>query len=185
VKTFSKVFYSLMKKYALQSIPKRGFDYYLISKRVLGIIQRINEKNSFLQGQILWTGFQPKLIPYTRRKREIGKSKWTLWKKVKYFIDGFMTYTYFPIRFISTSGIIISLLGFAYAALIFILKLTANIPIKGWAPIMIIILVLSGVQMLMLGIIGEYLWRNYDETRKRPIFVVEKVIEKENTTSKQ
>lgn len=185
VQTFSKVFYSLMKKYALQSIPKGGFDYFLISKKVLGVLLRTNEKNSFLQGQILWTGFQPKLIPYTRRKREIGKSKWTLWKKVKYFIDGFMTYTYFPIRFISASGIIISLLGFAYAALIFILKLTANIPIKGWAPIMIIILVLSGFQMLMLGIIGEYLWRNYDETRKRPIFVVEKVIEKENTTSKQ
>lgn len=185
VKTFSKVFYSLMKKYALQSIPKGGFDYFLISKKVLGIIQRTNEKNSFLQGQILWTGFQPKLIPYTRRKRTIGESKWTLWKKVKYFIDGFMTYTYFPIRFISVSGIIISLLGFAYAALIFILKLTANIPIKGWAPIMIVVLVLSGIQMLMLGIIGEYLWRTYDETRKRPIFVVEKVIEKENTTSKQ
>jgi len=185
VKTLSRVFYSLMKKYALKSIPKGGFDYFLISKKVLNIILRIDEKNSFLQGQILWTGFQPKLILYTRRKREIGKSKWTLWKKVKYFIDGFMTYTYFPIRFISASGIIISLLGFAYAALIFILKLTVGMPIKGWAPIMIVILVLSGIQMLMLGIIGEYLWRNYDETRKRPIFVVEKVIEKENTTSKQ
>jgi dolichol-phosphate mannosyltransferase len=139
----------------------------------------MNEKNTFLQGQILWTGFPPKVIPYTRAKREIGSSKWTLGKKIKYFIDGFMTYTYFPLRFISISGMLIALLGFAYALLIFFMKLTANIPIEGWAPLMIIVLVLSGVQMIMLGIIGEYLWRNYDETRKRPLYVVEKVMSKE------
>jgi dolichol-phosphate mannosyltransferase len=111
-------------------------------------------------------------------KREIGKSRWAFSKKIKYFIDGFMTYSYFPIRFISGSGIVVSLLGFAYALLIIALKVTKNIPIKGWAPLMVIILVLSGIQMLMLGMIGEYLWRNYDETRKRPIFLIEKIIQK-------
>lgn len=176
---FSKIFYSFMKKFALKNLPKGGFDYFLISKKVLNILTQMNEKNSFLQGQILWTGLRSKLIPYKRMKRELGTSRWTTSKKIKYFIDGIMTYTYFPIRFISISGIFISLIGFAYAALIFILRLTRNIPIKGWAPLMIVILILYGFQMLMLGMIGEYLWRNYDESRKRPLFIIEKIVEKE------
>jgi dolichol-phosphate mannosyltransferase len=176
---FSKIFYSLIKKFALKNLPRGGFDYFLISKKILDIIIKMNEKNSFLQGQILWTGYNPKLIPYKRAKRELGISRWTTSKKIKYFIDGLMTFSYFPIRFISVSGIFISLFGFAYAILILILKLTKNIPIKGWAPLMIVILVLYGFQMLMLGMIGEYLWRNYDESRKRPIFIIDRIIEKE------
>jgi dolichol-phosphate mannosyltransferase len=175
----SKIFYFFMKKFALKNIPQGGFDYFLISKNILNILVKIDEKNSFLQGQILWTGYNPKLIPYKRMKRELGTSRWTTSKKIKYFIDGLMTYSYFPIRFISISGIFISLFGFVYAILIFILKLTRNIPIKGWAPLMIVILILYGVQMLMLGMIGEYLWRNYDESRKRPLFIIEKIVEKE------
>lgn len=175
-KLTSKIFYSLMKRFALRTIPKGGFDYFLISRKVLGIIIGMNEQNTCIQGQVLWTGFKPKTIPYKRVKREIGESKWTIGKKIKYFIDSFMTYSYFPIRFISVTGFITAFLGFAYAALIFILKLIADIPVKGWAPIMIVILVLSGIQMFMLGIIGEYLWRNYDETRKRPLFVIEQII---------
>lgn len=102
-------------------------------------------------------------------------------KKIKYFIDGFITYTYFPIRFISVSGISIAFLGFLYAVVILFMKLTANIPIEGWAPLMIVILLLSGVQMIMLGTLGEYLWRNYEEARKRPTFVIEKIVEKDSS----
>ena len=139
---------------------------------------RMEEKNTFIQGQVLWTGFEPKVIPYLRRQREIGRSRWTFGKKIKYFIDGFITYSYFPIRFISVTGIATAFLGFFYAAAIFVDKLMFHNPIKGWAPLMIVILVLSGLQMTMLGIIGEYLWRSYDETRKRPIFIIDKVVSK-------
>ena len=173
---FSSIFYKFMRKYAVQSIPKGGFDYFLISRRVLNVIHQMREKNSFLQGQILWTGFSPEIIPYNRMKREIGFSQWNLGKRIKYFIDGFITYSYFPIRFISVCGIITAFSGFLYAVLILIMRLTANIPIKGWAPLMIVLLTVSGIQMIMLGIIGEYLWRNYDETRKRPIYVVETIV---------
>jgi dolichol-phosphate mannosyltransferase len=139
-------------------------------------MNRIEEKNTFLQGQILWTGFKPEVIPYDRRRREIGRSQWTTSRKIKYFIDGFVTYTVMPIRTITMVGLFVSFLSFAYAAVIVVAKLFWNLPVQGWAPIMVSILGLSGLQLVMLGIIGEYLWRNYYETRRLPSFVVETVI---------
>jgi dolichol-phosphate mannosyltransferase len=165
-----------MRRFAVRGIPPGGFDYFLISRKVLDIMVRMREKNTFIKVQVLWTGFEPKVIPYARRRRQVGRSRWTAGKKIKYFIDGFITYSYFPIRFISVTGIATALLGFLYAAAIFADKLLFNNPIKGWAPLMIVILVLSGLQMIMLGIIGEYLWRNYDEARRRPPFIIDRVI---------
>lgn len=172
----SKFFYRMMKRYAVDNMPIGGYDYFLISETVKRIILESAEKNPFLQGQVLWPGYRPKIIKYTRQKRKVGKSRWTIWKKLKYFIDGFITYTYVPIRFISVAGLITALAGFLYALVIVILKFAGSIEIEGWAPIMVIILLLSGVQMLMLGIIGEYLWRTYDESRKRPSFIIERVL---------
>lgn len=94
---------------------------------------------------------------------------------MKYLIDGVLSYSYFPLRIMSITGAVISLLGFLYALFIVIMRIWGNVPFKGWAPIMILILILAGIQMLMLGIIGEYLWRTLDQTRKRPLFVIEKI----------
>jgi dolichol-phosphate mannosyltransferase len=180
-KLYSKIFYTLMKKYSLSALPTGGFDYFLISRKVRNLILSMREKNSFIQGQILWTGFPTKIIPYQRLERKIGRSRWTTGKKIKYFIDGFVTFSYFPIRFISCFGISVSLLGFLYAGLILILKIIKKIPVEGWTPLMVVILIIGGIQMLSLGIIGEYLWRAYEETRKRPSFIVEKVIEEKES----
>lgn len=178
----SRTFYRLMRRYAVPNMPEGGFDFFLIDRRVVDLVNGAEEKNTFLQGQILWTGFRPSLIPYTRRKREIGKSQWSLSRKIKYFVDGFATYTVAPIRLITVIGLVVSVLSFGYATVIFFAKLFWQVPVEGWAPLMISILTLSGVHLVMLGIIGEYLWRNYHETRKRPNFVVETVLEKELDT---
>jgi dolichol-phosphate mannosyltransferase len=176
----SRAFYRLMNRYAIPHMPEGGFDFFLIDRVVVDLMNRWEEKNTFIQGQILWTGFTPDVIGYTRRKREIGRSRWTVARKVKYFLDGFVTYTVAPIRLITVIGLIVSLLSFAYALLIFVLKIFYQIPITGWAPIMITILLLGGVQLVMLGIIGEYLWRGYHETRKQPNFVIESVVAAES-----
>lgn len=175
----SRAFYRLMRRYAVPNMPEGGFDFFLIDRRVIDLVNAVEEKNTFLQGQILWTGFQPDLIPYVRRRREIGRSRWTFSMKLKYFVDGFATYTVVPIRLITLVGLAVSLLSFAYAALIFVLKLFWSIPIEGWAPLMIVILTLSGLNLLVLGVIGEYLWRNYHETRRLPSFVVDTVLGEE------
>ena len=122
-------------------------------------------------------GFTPDVIPYTRRAREIGKSRWTLSMKISYFIDGFVTYTVAPIRLISLVGLLVSMLSFAYAVVIIFARLFWGIPFVGWAPIMVSILGVSGMQILLLGVVGEYLWRNYHETRRLPNFVVERTVE--------
>jgi len=174
----SRLFYRAMRRFAIPNMPEGGFDFFLLDRQVVDLMNRIEERNTFLQGQILWTGFVPEVIPYARRRREIGRSRWTLSRKIKYFADGFVTYTVAPIRLITAAGLCVSLLSFAYALLIFVLKLAWAIPIEGWAPIMISILGLAGVQLVMLGIIGEYLWRNYHETRRLPNFVVETEVDR-------
>lgn len=172
----SRLFYGLMRRYAVPNMPAGGFDFFLVDRRVVELINTAEEKNTFIQGQILWTGFAPEEIGYTRRRRPHGRSRWTLAAKIKYFADGFATYTVAPVRLITVLGLLVSALSFAYAGLIFFLRIAYGHPVEGWAPTMISLLLLSGVQLIMLGIIGEYLWRNYHETRRRPNFVVESVL---------
>lgn len=172
-KLFSNTYYSLMQKYALKDMPSGGFDCFFIDKKVRDVLVSMNEKNSSIVGQVLWAGFEMDKIYYVRKKREIGESKWTLSKKIKLFLDSFMAFSYVPIRFISTLGIFISIVGFILAVFLIVNKFMFNVPVQGWTTMMITLLMLSGIQMLTLGVIGEYLWRNFDESRGRPTYIVE------------
>lgn len=169
----SNIFYWLMKKLAFRNMPLGGFDFILISDKVKRII--LEEANPFLQGQILWTGYKIKFLPYDRKKREVGGSKWTFSKKITYLIDGVMGYSYLPLRMMSLLGVVVAFLGFLYAIAVLIARIVGNIQTKGWAPLMIVILVLSGIQMLMLGVIGEYLWRTLNQVRHRQNYIIEKI----------
>ena len=106
-------------------------------------------------------------------------SQWSFSKKLKWFIDSVMSYSFFPIRFISTLGIFLALFGFIYAVVVFFQRLLSDDYIYGWAPIVILILILSGFQMLMLGVIGEYIWRTLSQTRNRPKYVIDEIFEEE------
>ncbi len=172
-KFFSNSYYKLMKKYAIPNMPEGGFDCFLIDRKVIEVLISMKEKNSTLMGQILWCGFKTDSIYYVRREREIGKSRWTLAKKIKLFIDSFMAFSYTPIKLMSGLGFLISSLGFLYGIYIFLNKIFNDIPIEGWSSLMIVLLLLSGIQMIILGVIGEYLWRSFDESRKRPTFIIE------------
>jgi polyisoprenyl-phosphate glycosyltransferase len=173
----SQIFYSLMKKLSFPYMPIKEFDYILLSETVKNIILEKQETNAFFQGQVLWTGYNIKFIPYKREKRAFGKSSWTFSKKLKYLIDGVLSYSYFPLRAMSVTGLIVALLGFLYAFIILIGRIVGSVPIQGWAPLMIIFLVLSGIQMLMVGIIGEYLWRALDQVRNRQPYSTEKIFD--------
>jgi polyisoprenyl-phosphate glycosyltransferase len=175
-KLISNSYYKLMKKYALKNMPKGGFDCFLIDKKVVDILKNIEEKNTTLMGQILWCGFKTDVIYYVRKQREIGKSRWTLSKKIKLFIDSFLAFSYFPIRTMSVLGLIVSAASFIYGIVLILLKVIMDTDIQGWTSLMVVVLFMSGLQMIMLGVIGEYLWRNIDETRKRPTFIIEEKI---------
>ena len=174
----SDVFYGLFRRYAIKTMPKRGFDFFLIDRQVCDLLTTIQENNAYLMGLILWMGFKPDVLYYQRRAREkkYGTSMWTLAKKVKYFIDSFVAFSYFPVRVASLLGFALSTLGILYAAFIVINRLITRVEVEGWTSLMVVLLVVSGAQMMMIGILGEYMWRTLDETRKRPRFIVERTL---------
>lgn len=173
------LFYGLFRRFAIKTMPQRGFDFFLIDRQVCDLIKGIQENNAYLMGLILWLGFDPAVVYYNRRQREkqYGRSMWTYTKKLKYFIDSFVAFSYMPLRATSLVGIGLSILGLCYAIVVILARLLWGIPAEGWASLMVVLLVVSGVQMTMMGILGEYMWRNLDETRRRPRFVVERIIE--------
>src|SRR5205814_5637160 len=146
--------------------------------QVCNLIKSTQESNAYLMGMILWFGFEPVVLYYHRQERpqRFGKSMWTLTKKLKYFIDAFVAFSYVPVRAASLLGISLSVLGLFYAIALLILRLFSDIPVVGWVSLMAVLLVVSGVQLLMTGILGEYLWRNLDETRRRPRFVIDRIV---------
>lgn len=175
----ASAFYFLFRRFALPNMPRLGFDFFLIDRQVCDLIKGIRESNAYLMGMILWLGFEPAILYYHRQQREerFGKSMWSLTKKLKYFIDAFVAFSYVPVRAASLLGIGLSVLGLLYAFALLILRLVGGIPVVGWLSLMAVLLVVSGVQLLMTGILGEYLWRNLDETRRRPRFVIDRTIE--------
>jgi len=169
----SKIAYAIIKKLTFPNMPMGGFDYVLMGDRALEVYLRNIDSNSFFQGLILWSGFKIKFIQYHRRERITGKSGYSFSKLLFNLIDAILAYSYFPIRVMSVTGIIFSLLGFLYAINIVLTKIFYVIPIEGWAPIMVVLLVIGGIQILMLGVIGEYIWRILSQARNRDLFVIE------------
>ena len=172
-KFFSNTYYRLMRRYALKDMPKGGFDSFLIDKKVAKIISEMEEKNTSIMGQILWCGFKHEMIYYVRRKREKGKSRWTLSKKIKLFIDSFVSFSYVPIRFASVVGILASFASLVWIIVIVCTKIFVGIDTDGWTTLMAVLLFSSGLILLTLGVIGEYLWRIFDTVRSRPVFIIE------------
>lgn len=170
-KLFSWLAYGVLR-ISLPQIPPGGFDFVLMDRKVMDAFNAIDVRHRFFQGDLLWTGYRTSFIPYVRLKRTIGTSQYNFGKKLKNFLDAILDVSYLPIRFISLVGLITSGLGVLYSASIVISWLRGETPFTGWAPIMIVILLVGGLIMVMLGVIGEYVWRINEEVRKRPNYVV-------------
>ncbi|WP_238651013.1 glycosyltransferase family 2 protein [Paenibacillus piscarius] len=176
-KLFSNTYYYLLEKFALKGYPKGGFDFLLIDKQVVHEVVRIEEKNTNIMSLIYWLGHDQEQIPYVRQERKLGKSRWTLSKKIKLFIDSFVSFSYSPIRFMSFIGVITAILSFLYGVFVIVGTLSGFIELQGWTTIIALITFLLGIIMIMLGIIGEYLWRILDESRERPSYVIDQTFE--------
>ena len=174
-KMFSNTYHTLIRKYALKSIPPGGFDYVFFDKQLRDEVVKINEKNTNTIYLLAWLNYDFVSIPYIRKKREIGVSRWTLSKKIKLFVDSFVSFSYFPIRVISVTGILLGLIALLYALYVIVAKFTGLVSATGWSSLMVVFLFVSSFQMIALGIIGEYVWRTLDAARNRPNYVVEKV----------
>lgn len=170
-KLLSRMAYEILR-ISLPQIPSGGFDFVLMDRRVMDEFNAIDVRHRFFQGDLLWTGYRTSFIPYVRLRRTMGKSQYNFGKKLKNFLDAVLDASYLPIRFISLAGLLTSLLGVLYSVSIAFSWFRGEAPFTGWAPIMITILLVGGLIMVMLGVIGEYVWRIYEEVRKRPNYVV-------------
>lgn len=171
-KIFSKFAYAI-SRITYPELPKGGFDYWLMSKKVCELLCSFKGRHNFIQGYLLSVGFSKVLIPYTRVQRICGKSGYNLGKKINIIIDFFVDLSFLPIRFMSCVGIIISLSGFIYSAMIVYAWLHDKTPFSGWAPLMIVTMFLGGMIITMLGVLGEYIWRIYDNSKDFPLFIVD------------
>lgn len=174
---FANLYYALIRRIVNKNMPVGGCDCYLIDRKVIEVLQRLDEKNSSLTLQVLWAGFKTDMIYFVRQDREIGKSRWTLAKKVKLVMDSVMSFSYFPLRFMSGLGIFFNILAVILLVIVLIEKFTKNTPILGWTSLMCVVLCASGIIMLMLGILGEYIWRALDAARSRPPYIIDELLE--------
>lgn len=172
-KFFSNTYYWLVRKFALNNMPKTGFDRYLLDRKVIQALELFDEKNSSLQLQILWCGFKTDYIYYVRKQREIGKSKWTLSKKMKLVFDSIISFSFAPIKFITWVGFFSFIFSILWGFKVFFDKITGRIGVAGYTSLAILILGFCGLILLTLGVLGEYIWRTMDASRNRPVYIVE------------
>lgn len=174
-KAFSNLYAFLMRKLALHNMPKGGFDSFLIDRQVIDFLVKMQESNTSLMSQILWAGFETATVPYVRKKREIGKSRWTLSKKIKLVYDSLISFSYFPIKMITNVGFLSFFVSVILLLIIIHRKFVGKIDVEGYTSLIMVMLMAFGIIMLSIGIIGEYLWRTYDAARNRPPYIIEKI----------
>ena len=175
-KAFAWIYYEIMRRLALPDMPRRGLDICMIDRRVIDVIVEMREKNTALFGLILWSGFPQAFVSYTRAERRRGKSRWTFARKLKLVVDSVVAFSFAPIRMVTYLGLTFSVLGFAYGLFTVVNALLGRTGVQGWASVVTLIVGLSGVQLLMLGVVAEYLWRTFEEARGRPPFIVRETI---------
>ena len=171
-KLFANTYYWMVRKAALSNMPKGGFDVYLLDRKVIQVLLALDERNSALTGQILWSGFKTEEIPYVRLEREIGTSKWTFKKKVRLVTDTLFSFSTLPITLVTGIGTVSFIGAVVWGILVLICKLMG----------LIFNLLSFGIIMVTLGILGGYLWRTFDASRNRPTYIVEeenKVVDKD------
>lgn len=173
-KLFAYIYYKLVRFFVIKNYPSRGFDLALMDRAMLPYLQN-SSKNINPPLFAYWLGFQPEVILYERQKRVHGKSRWTLSKRIKFFLDSLLGFSVFPIRLISLMGFLVSLVSFGYGSVVFVNALRGKTIALGFATIVTILSFLLGLIIIMLGVIGEYIWRIFDEINKRPESVIDEI----------
>lgn len=162
----------LRRVVGFEDLTAMGADFMLLDRKVVEALHGYAESNITLTSLLTYMGFEQSTITYVKQARSHGQSGWTLKKKLKLLADSVTGFSYAPIRIMSYTGIGLALLGFLYAAVVVVSAILGDPP-DGWAALMVVLLLVSGVQMIMMGVLGEYLWRALDEARNRPMYLIE------------
>ncbi len=172
----ANAYYRLMRWLGLPNMPPKGADFLLVSRKVIDAVNRYPEKHTSVLAMILWMGFRQTFIEYVKQARHSGKSKWTLSRKIKLLIDSVVSFSYVPIRAVSLIGVLMATGGIVFAMVLVIFwslgRVTSG---TGYAALMSALMTGQGLILLTLGILGEYLWRTFDESRGRPRFIIDEI----------
>lgn len=171
----ARLFYRLYNRLTTVAIPPNAGDFRLMDRRVVEAIKQLPERNRFMKGLFAWPGFRQTEVTYERRPREQGDTKFSYWRLWNFALDGLTSFSTVPLRVWTYLGGVVALLAFLYAAFLVVRTLIYGIDVPGYASLMVVMLFLGGVQLVSLGIIGEYLGRTYDEVKRRPIYLVDRV----------
>jgi len=176
-KLTSSLFYWFAKRYVNSVIPQSGIDVGLLDRRAIETLKMMDEIDSSVTLQILWMGFKTEILTCPRRERISGKSGFNFSKRLKMGVDSVIGFSYFPIKFISTISISFFTVGIIWAIWLAVDYFINGASIAGWTTLMIVVLFSSGLIMLSLSVLGEYIWRTLDAARRRPTYILDEVIE--------
>lgn len=172
---FARKFYRLINNLIDVEIVDGARDYRIMTRQMVDAILSMQEYHRFSKGIFAWVGFKTKYIEFENVERVAGETKWSFWKLVGYAIEGIVAFTTAPLRVATIAGILVSMIGFLYMLFIVIKALVFGDPVAGYPSLICIITLLGGMQLLFLGILGEYLAKTYMETKKRPIYIVKEI----------
>jgi len=170
------VFYRVFRRMSNIDVPVDAGDFRLMSRRVVDILKAMPERNRYLRGLASWVGFDQARVMYARDERYRGERKYTLWQSTRLAFDGITSFSHFPLRLAVYLGLVVSLVGFLYGAIIIILGLVFGRVVPGWTTLMAAVIFLGGVQLVVVGIIGEYIGRIYVEVQQRPLYLIKQKI---------
>ncbi len=168
----SGVFWAIYRRWVQREMPPGGVDVFGCTDKVRRELVRFEETNTSLVGLLFWTGFRRAVVPYRRRAREVGESAWTLHKRLRYLSDSLFTFSDLPIRALLLFGTIGLAISAVYASIVSFAKLFLSIPVPGYAGTVILVLFFGGLNSFGLGVLGGYLWRTFENSRRRPSYIV-------------
>ena len=171
----ANLFYRIIGQIGHVNIPANTGDFRLLDRRVVEAVKQMPEKTRFMKGIFSWVGFKQTSIFYDRPNRHKGITKWNYWRLWNFAIDGITSFSLLPLKLWSYVGVIFSLTAFFYMAVLIVRTLLFGIDVPGYASLMVVILFLGGVQLLTLGIIGEYIGRIFEEVKNRPVYLVREI----------
>lgn len=165
-------FYRVIQRVGRVRIPEDTGDFRLLSRRAVDALGKLREQHRFMKGLYSWIGYRQTAVPYRRNARIAGGSKWSFWQLWNFALEGITSFTTVPLRAATYLGLIIAMAAFAYAMLIILKTLLYGDPVPGYPSLMVVVLLLGGIQLMFIGIIGEYLGRVFDEAKGRPLYFV-------------
>ncbi len=175
-KLTAKMFYRFLRSMTSVDIPVDTGDFRLIDRKVCDVMSSLTEKNRYVRGLVSWVGFRQTAVTYVREERFAGETKYPLKKMLKFAMDAITTFSYKPLKLSIYIGFMVAFASFLYLLIVLYLRLFTDAAVAGWASTLAVSLIFNGVTLMMLGIIGEYIGRIYDEVKNRPLYIIREKI---------